>query len=417
MKSRFLFILSLCFVVGCGSYNSASRKARSEYYSGHYTEAARELEKGAQEDGVDQLLYILDRATALHNAGEYDAAIKEFRRADKLAEISDYTSLSKEAATLVSNDKIIQYKGEDFEKVLISQYLAIDYLMMGNSEDAQVENRRVNRKLYLMITEGKRKYQLNPLAKYLSGIIYESTGQFNDAYIDYKAVFDLAPDFPYLREDLFRTAWKANLAEAMVHWSQHFSLTDREKEQIKISTKKPEVVVLVENGQSPEKEPHPQWHAIPKYFPRKNSVDHINLEIAELNKSGSSIPLFDIESTAIKNLDDKFAGLLAKRIAGVVAKEVIASEVDDHVSPLLGAALRLGMHMADQADCRSWLTLPKDFQIFRARLEPDKVYHLKWSAQGSGTVTSGGAMVHEKVLEVGKNALQKIFVPIRTLPN
>ena len=411
----FLFILSLSVVtVGCGSYSNTTRKARDEYYSGHFSDAAKSLEKGSQEESVDQLLYILDRGTALHNAGDYEQAIKEFRRADKLAEIVDYTSLSKEAATLVTNDKIIQYKGEDFEKVLINQYLAIDYLMMGMFEDALVESRRVNRKLYLMITEGKRKYKLNPMAKYLSAIIYEASGQYNDAYIDYKSVYELAPDFPYLKQDLYRTAWKSGLDDAMEKLTREYSLTSAEKEEIRKNAARNEVIVLVENGKSPEKQPHPNWQALPKYYPRSNAVDYVEVAV-EGKPLGRSFQLFDIEQTAIHDLDDKFAGLLAKRIAGVAAKEVIAYQVEDKVNPLLGAVLRIGMHVADQADTRSWLTLPKSFQIFRAPLDSDQLVHIKIAPRGAGGEAVEVHQEKEKVVETAKKAPKKVFIPVRIL--
>lgn len=426
-------LTAFCIVVlagGCSDYTHTTRRARDEYYAGKYTDAAKSLEKGASEEGVDQLLYIFDRATALHNASDYDAAIKEFRRADRIADISDYTSLSKEAATLITNDRITHYKGEDFEKVLINQYLAIDYLMKGELEDAQVESRRVNRKLYLMITEGKRKYQLNPMAKYVSALIYEMHGQFNDAYIDYKGVYDLTPGMPYLRRDLYRSAAKAGLRDASEKWRAQYGLTDDEAKAIRAEAGKPEVVVIVELGKSPEKVPHPNWQAIPKYVPRANPIDYVDVQVEAIAAgagpapvgakasvpeaappvaaAGRSYELFDVEAAAIKNLDEKWGGLLAKRIGGVVAKEIIAGQVDRRVDPLLGMILRIGMHAADQADLRAWLTLPKNFQIYRARVEGGRSYKL--------TITPhGGGAPFEKIVTVPEGPHAKAFVPVRVL--
>lgn len=416
-----LLLCASVLIQGCSHYSNVTAKAREDFYAGRFREAAKELEKGAQEEGVNQLLYILDRATALHHAGDYEEAIKEFRRADKLAEIVDYTSLSAEAATLVTNDRIIQYKGEDFEKVLINQYLALDYLFLGKFEDAQVESRRVNRKLYLMITEGKRKYKLNPMAKYLSGIIYEMEGQFNDAYIDYKGVYDLNPNFPYLPADLYRTALKSGLTEAAENWATKFGLTAEAKKNILEAAKQPELVVIFENGKSPEKKPHPNWRALPKYFARQNPVERVELFLNS-QPVGKSEPLFNIESTAIENLDEKFAGLLAKRIAGVVTKEVIANQVDERVDPLLGAVLRIGMHAADEADLRSWLTLPKDFQVFRMRLaKPETTIKLKITSLPEGKEGAEKVVVWsdaaKKPLHKNPNqfSLQKLILPWRIL--
>ena len=403
-------ILAASLSAACGNYTHTTRAARDEYYSGKCAEAAERLKKGADEEGKDQLLYLFDRATALHCAGQYEEAIKEFRRADKLADISDYTSLSKEAATLVTNDKIIQYKGEDFEKVLINQFLAMDYLMLGNLEDAQVENRRVNRKLYLMITEGKRKYKLNPMAKYLSALIYESEGHYNDAYIDYKAVYELAPDLPYLREDLWRGAWKSGMHEDMERWATTFGLTPADTKAIQAAAKRPEIVMLLEVGQAPEKVPHPNWRALPKFVPRNNPVVYADIEVEGLVPNRSHL-LFDVEGTAIKDLDEKFAGLIAKRVGGVVVKEVIADKVGRQTDPILGQLLRFGMHAADQADLRSWQTLPQNFQVFRGRVDAGKAYKIKILPRDGGGATQGAET--EKVVQVPGGASTKVFVPVR----
>ena len=48
-----------------------------------------------------------------------------------MSEVKDYVSIGTEAATLFTNDSIKQYKGEDFEKVIINALLAIDYSVQG----------------------------------------------------------------------------------------------------------------------------------------------------------------------------------------------------------------------------------------------------------------------------------------------
>jgi len=358
--------------VGCGNYTSSTRPAREEFYAGHYTESAKSLEKGAHGEGDNQLLYLMDRATILYHGGDYEESNKDFHQADKLSEIKDYTSLATEAATLVTNEKIIPYKGEDFEKVLISQYLALNYLNLHKYEDALVECRRVNHKLHLMISQGKRKYKLNPMARYLAALIYESQGEWNDAYVDYQGMRELLSQFPYLREDLYRLAWRNRIPDHMEKWASEFQLSQDEKEKIKREANWPEVVVIAEVGFSPEKRPHPAWYAIPKYVPRHNSIETVNVTINGEMK-GSTLKLFDVESTAIENLNEKFAGLLAKRIAGVIAKEVIADQVSRRTDPLIGFLLWLGLYSMDQADLRSWLTLPQNFQIFRKRIPPGEL--------------------------------------------
>ena len=415
---KFVSSVAVLFLFGaCSSYTAVSKSARTNFYDGEYAEAAKKLEKGAYTDGKDRLLYLLDRATALHQAGDFQQSNKDFLSADKLAEISDYTSLSEEAATFLTSDEIKYYKGEEFEYVLISQYLAINYLMLKKYEDALVECRRVNHKLYLLKTQGKRKYELNPMAQYLAAMIYEDQGEYDNAYIDYKNVFDILPDFPYLREDLYRMAWKNKDRQAMDQWVEHYNLSAQDKDSIKKRFAQAEVVFIVENGKSPEKQPNPNWHSLPRYLPRANPVTHVNVTV---KNEPASVPLvsqklYDIEKIAIQNLDEKFGGLVAKKLTGVVAKEVLANEVGKRTDPLVGFLLKMGMYAGDRADTRSWLTLPKDFQIVRLRLEKEGEYAVELQPMSGDVPQKGGMEKKILVAEPVGRKIQRDFIPVRIL--
>ena len=153
-------LLSLVVLSGCASARMSDHESDKLFSEGKYDEAADRLKKGLEkqgENGRDLLLYLLDVGLSLHSSGKYDESNHYFLKANDIAEIKDYTSISTEAATLLTTDNIKDYKGEDFEKVLINVYLAMNYALMGNREDALVEARRVNSKLALMVTLGQKK--------------------------------------------------------------------------------------------------------------------------------------------------------------------------------------------------------------------------------------------------------------------
>lgn len=407
-KISFLLLATITFIVGCGGgYVSKTSGFRSEFASGDYIDAAEKLEKDAHTEGKDQLLYLLDRATALHLGGAYEESIKDFLKADKLAEINDYTSLAAEVATLFTTEELKHYKGEEFEYVLISQYLALNYLMLGKWEDALVECRRVNRKLYMMITDGKRKYELNAMARYLAALIYEYRGEWGDAYIDYKAVYDQMPDLPYLRKDLYRLAYRTRNFQDMQKWVQVFHLTELERQAIEQTLNDPEVVLIIENGKAPRKIPSPQWQAIPSFVPRENLISYVTID------SERSFEMYNVEKAAIRNLDEKYSGLLAKKIAGVIAKEVVSDQISKNVDPTVGFLVKLGMYASDTADTRSWSTLPKDFQILRfhpRELNGDlKLKIIKRGISGDSLNSDIEKLIPLKVDRPGV----KIFLPIR----
>lgn len=414
LAARFWPLLLIASVsqFGCVSARVSDGEIDRHFRAGRYDDAVARLQEGLRaqgEDGRDLLLYLLDLGLTLHTAGKYEESNRAFLQADKVAEIKDYTSLAAEAGTLLTSENAKSYKAEDFENVLISTYLAMNYAAMGAWEDALVEARRVNRKLYLMVTEGKRKYKQNAFAHYLAGAIYEAEGSFNDAYIDYKKAQELAPAFPSIGRDLWRTAWLSGLRDEREKWAEEYKLKEEDFKAAKLlrpDAGKAELIVLYENGISPQKRPNPSFTSLPRFFSRHNPVRAARIEV-DGGPGELTAVLHDIEETAIQNLDEKYGGMIAKKIGGVVAKEVVADQIEKNTkSPVLGALARLAFYASDQADLRSWSLLPRDLQIARLTVEP-----------GTHTLRAlpvGEKQLGEKTVQV--RAGQKVFVVFRYVP-
>ena len=377
------------------------------FYRGEYAQAAKDLEAPSQEDGKDQVLYLFDRAMALQLAGDYKESEKEFILADKMTEIKDYVSLSTEAATLFTNDQIKQYKGEDFEKVLINAFLAIDYAVSNNFEDALVECRRVNEKLYKYKFEAKRDYEQNPFARYLSAAIWEASEKYEDAYIDYKLAAALAPNFPYIKYDLVRLGKRLNrfedLKEFQRKWGNLDVLTPQEERR------SGEIILIYQQGKNAIKRPNPVNYRFPKYFRRYTMTHRVRIEAANENVSELSHEIYSVADVAIKTLDDAYAALVAKRLVGVVAKAVVADQIAQR-NQLLGALAWIGMNAADQADLRAWDTLPETLQLARLHVTPGAHTIRIVGLDSGGRPTGEGATV-----QVDVPAGKKIFLNWRSL--
>jgi hypothetical protein len=404
--------ISAGLLLGCASARMSDHQADDLFRQQQYDQAATHLEEGLQkqgDDGRDSLLYVLDVGLALHSAGKYEESNKYLLKANDLAVIKDYTSLSKEAGTLLVSDNIKDYKVEDFENVLINTYLAMNYAMMGNREDALVEARRTNQKLYMMVSEGKRKYKQNAFVRYISAILYESDGDYDDAYVDYKNTYDLVPNFPGLGRDLWRLAVLNENDDDAQKWNQTFHLTKADHDIAMVAGPKSgrgEIIVLYENGISPIKKPNPQFKEVPKFYPRYNPVYNADV-VVNGNVMGTTATLENIEATAIENLDEKYGGLVAKKVAGLVAKGAVGYGVAKLTnSPLLGFLTSEVLVAADQADVRSWNLLPKDLQVLRIPVAPG-TYTVR-------VLPKGGAPSGEKTIQVTPG--QRVFVNFRYMP-
>lgn len=412
---RFIgLVFLLLFFVSCSSSRMSNQEADQAFRGGDFKRSADLLRKGLEKegDGRDQLLFLMDLGLVLHTDDQLEESTKILLQADRIAEIKDYSELAKDAATLVTSDNIIQYKGEDFEKVLINTYLAMNYAVMRKFEDALVEARRVNRKLYLMATQGKKNYKQNAFARYLSAILYEAAGEYDSAYIDYKKTWELIPAYSPLGLDLWRMSHAMRIKERKERWAKEFNLTQQDQENsIALleakNHERGEIIVIFENGISPIKKPHPSFHSVPKFFPRPNPVSHAEVYL-DSKKVGPTKTLHDIESVAISNLDEKYAGIIAKKLAGVVAKEVIGDQVAKQTdSPLLGFITKVALHASDQVDVRSWNLLPKDLQLARFTV-PAGEHEVKIDPVGMNKE------IPAKRIQVASG--QKVFVTFRFVP-
>jgi hypothetical protein len=371
MRLRSLALTLGVFLSGCASYTSATKGGLQAFEHRDFLAAENVYHDGAEKDGVDQLVYLFDRGTVRNLAGQYEESVKDFIEADHLAEIKDYTALATEVASIITNDRIIHYKGEEFENVLISVYLALDFAALHRDEDAIVACRRVNRKLELLRDEGKRDYRLNGFAQYLAGLMFERQRNWNFAYVDYKKTKELAPEFSSLKNDLIRGALKLDFTSDMTKWRRTLGVTNDEIRDARESLQKEGAVVLLyQNGFAPEKINSPVWHEIPEYSRRYNRHRAAVLYLDGKRMARTEI-LYDVEAAAFENMRQKYAGYIAKRVAGVVAREVIGNKIDES-HPGLGTIFKIGMMVASQPDLRSWLTLPKDFQVARVQVKPGK---------------------------------------------
>ncbi len=355
----------------CAGYNSATRKGFNAFEARDFTTAEAVYSPGADQDSKDQLVYLFDRGTVRYTAGQYEMSIKDFLLADRLSEIKDYTAIGTEIASVFVNDQISQYKGEEFEHVITSVYLALNFAAMGKDEEAAVAARQVNRKLERLRDEGKRQYHLNAFAQYLAGLLFERQKNWNFAYVDYKKTLQLAPHFSRIKMDLVRGALWVDSSSDLHKWRKTLGVSDEDVKEARREMKQTGgIVLLYQNGFAPEKVPHHAWHELPEYRTRFNRHRAARLYLNGAEVARTEL-LFDVEQAAIENLNQKYAGYIAKRIAGVAAREVLGHELDKQKQGL-GSLVKIAMYAASQADLRAWSTLPKDFQAARVQVAPGK---------------------------------------------
>lgn len=409
-------MLTCLILLSCATYQGYVDSARNKIQNGQWQEAIQLLEPLALKDSNDQLVYLLDYATTLQMASKYQDSNKYFIQADKLSDLKDYTSLSRETGAFILNEEMVQYKGEDYEIILINAMTAINYLMLNDLDSALVEVRRLNEKLNRFRMEAKRKFTDNAFALYLSGIIWEASRKWDDAYISYEAAYKLAPHYQQLKEDLLRISKKAKRMEQYKIWKDTFS--DISEVNWMEDSKKGELIIIYEKGWVPRKNFRPDNFRYPKMFPVWSRTQGISVKVFnsknESSFDDSSIryrqePLFSVEKMAIQSLEDQFASLVGRRIVGAITKNVLADQVRQK-NEALGLLTNIVLHASDRADLRQWSTLPSGFQIVRIPLDEGE-YNISIQGRDSGYTSTNESWNNPVKIISGK----KVFQMIRSL--
>jgi hypothetical protein len=199
----------------------------------------------------------------LHLAGQYVESNQMLAQAEDRIDQFYTKSVSAETGAMLTNDNTLPYEGEDFEKVMINVIQALNYVFLGEWDEALVEARKVDHKLNLFNDKYEKKnvYKQDALAQYLSGILYEAKSELNDAFISYRKADEAYGDYrknygsplpPPLPADLLRTTAALGFMEEHQGYLKKFPDTRWTTE--KELQSQGELIFISYTGRSPIKE-------------------------------------------------------------------------------------------------------------------------------------------------------------------
>lgn len=407
ISSFFILLLLPLTILSCATYQSKTLEARAKLKTGQFTEAIERLKFLADTPGDDQLVYVLDYATALQINGEYKASAQAFQKADKLVDLNDYHSVTNIVGATLGGEEMIQYKGESYEKFLISTMNAINYLMMGDYDGGLVEARRINDKISKMKMDGREAYEFSPFARYLAALMWDSEKKYDDAYIEYEGAYKLDPNNPFLPADLVRSAKLARRDESYKKWKKE--LGDVGEDPSWYDRGMGELILIYQQGWGAEKRSRGGQYRFPSLSRVHNQTEFAALQIKGYEDQISH-KVYDVDGVAIETLEKDFGALVARRVGGIAAKAVVADQIRQK-SEILGSIAWVAMNVADRADLRQWSTLPSTIQVARVLLKPGK-YKISIQGLSSSRTPTNDAMVEK---EIRIQAGRKTFMNWRSL--
>jgi uncharacterized protein len=135
----------------------------------------------------DALLRDLYHGMVAHYAGEYAASNTHLQRAAELADERMTKSLSREALSFFTNDRVLPYEPARTERLLIPYFGALNYLRMSDLGGAVVEARRLAFELqHLDDGDAEADRSLRAALRELTGAIFEAAGERNDAGVAFR---------------------------------------------------------------------------------------------------------------------------------------------------------------------------------------------------------------------------------------
>ncbi len=405
-------------ITSCGSYRAKTDVLQHQIQQNNYDEALRTVDSNKfLKKRRNQLLYYLEKGKIAHLANDYVLSNEYFNKADALIE-QNVLALGAKLVAVASNPEQEFYKGEDFEKVAIHYYKALNYVFLKNIDEAIVEAKRISLQLHRINekypSDKKNRYTNDTFALTLQGLLYESAGDMNNAFIAYRNAIDIylenggdyfgvtAPE--QLKEDFFRTADIMGFEGEIQHYENLLAYTYERKKQEFLQ----EVIVFWENGLVPYKdETSFVFSVLPgsnaNIFSIYNNDLDLLIPIPTLSDSSSDLDIFRVafpkyikreafyqrgsvqidsvqypfqltenyEHIAFKTLKDRTyreIGKTAIRLATKKTSEYILKSHDE----ISGTILGLFNALTEGADTRNWQTLPEHIHYTRIPLKKKK---------------------------------------------
>ncbi len=411
----------LCLSLGCSPYSM--EEVRIAFEQGDFDGALVELDAGGKRQA--KLPYLFERGLIAHYGDLFDESNRTFELAEITSDDLYTKSVSREAASLLTSDNLRSYAGSQYERLLIHYYRALNYVYLNMPDDALVECRKASR-LLQFYADADQNYEFVGAAfsAYLSGILYEWAGDWNDAFIAYRWAekaykqYESALGVPFpqdVGESLVRLAGKLGFREEFEKYAATYG------NPLEAPPDSGELILLYETGFVPPKieenivfpilksdpivqDDDPQDEkevreyarrlvhrrnrrykeieieyllrvAIPAY--RSNRPRLVGIDADTAHGYTAGVLVEDVEGAALKTFESELPTIMLRTVVRGVLK-YLGFRLANKEGEVIGRLVNLLNVATESADTRSWQTLPNQIFLVRMRL-PAGVHNITLS--------------------------------------
>lgn len=404
-RLRLLFIscsavlLSACSSLSPGNlfghYSLQNQAVYNAVQVGDYQEAGSLAQDGVAGEILDNMekgrVSLLNQDYPLSK--QYFEASESAVRAQQEQAVISLSELAMDAGALAVNDNLTSYVPADYERGFLHLYLALNYLHSNALDDALVEVRKANQVQEMaknkreqvlraaedkMASEGVRanlgailshypdagqtlQAVQNGYLFYLSALLYETAGELNNAYVDYRRALAVATENRQVINGIMRVARKLGMREDLALLEAKYGKATALPKGLS------RIIILDEQGLVEQRD---GWKlslpvythgrgtfynlALP-YYPNRPVSIYANLKLGGQTFSPSK--LVDVNLMARQDLNERLPAMVMRQVMRIVVKEQLSRQAaeEEAVGNLLFNVWNM---LTEQPDTRSWQTLP-----------------------------------------------------------
>jgi hypothetical protein len=427
MRSCLFFSLLLSLALqlsGCAAYRNYDQEMQQtndQLLVGNLQGALDLVESHNPWEDKD-LLYYFEKGAILSVASALPQSQKAWRSADQMVfqreeavpsgAMKLLTRFGNEMGTMLVNDKLRRYEGYDYEKVMLTTQMALNQLAANDFDGARADIKKTHEREALIARQRERQYEefeeqakaqgisvrykdlqgypvttldapavielkngyQSAFSHYLAGFTYEALGERALAAPGYRQAIELRPNLPFLEQalrNLDKPPAKADESDVLIIVQSGLAPA-RSSVRVPIPVRLNENLVIVAPISFPVMIPD----SITPAF------DHIIVD-------GRKRPLTALNSVtdmALRTLRDDMPAIISRAMfrANMAA---IGQAQENERNPAKASLVVTHEDPFEEADTRTWRTLPDKTLVTRLRLKKGEHLFTAPNAPGTAPIT------------------------------
>ncbi len=394
-RPRFLILVLTGALCACAGPSLQYKKDVSNLMANqHFENASAKIKANQKKQYGDKnaVLYQLDLALTEQAAYDTKNSTANFLEAQRLNDDLITKSITRNLGAVMINDNTLPYKMPMYEQGLTYFFTAMNYLNEDNFEDAAVEMRKAVFFLDRYREHTKKIYNDEPFVQYFASMIFEDIGQLSSARIARTNALNAYEKLKgYLNASEPSSTLPPNYKDLGELVFIHYSGKSPIKISNQVSVSWDRLGFILNGNNSLQGTPKQTIDAVfsglygktiaisyPVYIdaPYAGKTSAIVLKDGRIFKTKN---VADIESAAKLTLQEESGAIWARTATRVATKFILSKQAHDiteknsdnnGIITLVDIASTIFNTATEQADTRSWFTLPAQIKMTNVFLEP-----------------------------------------------